>query len=222
MALTIAIDGPVGAGKSVIAKKLAAALGIAYLDTGATYRALALKVLRLGLDPYDANAVEALADRTLVSVRHIHGVQHTFLDDEDISNLIRTPEVSAAASAISMVKGVRKQMVALQQRYAAEMDIVLDGRDIGTRVLPNATYKFFLDAKPEERAKRRFKELVAKGANPDYQTVLSDLLARDKQDCERAVDPLKHAEDAIEIDTTKLLEKEVLQKLIEIVKVGSN
>ncbi len=221
MALIIAIDGPVGAGKSVIARKLATALGIAYLDTGATYRALGLKAIRLRIDPYDTVAVESLADQTVVSVHHVNGIQHTFLDCEDVSGLIRTPEVSAAASAISMAGGVRGHMAALQRQYAAETDMVLDGRDIGTRVLPNATYKFFLNAKPEERARRRFEELKTKGANPNYASVLSDLLARDKQDSERANDPLRKAEDAVEIDTTSLSEEAVLNKLIEIVKAES-
>ncbi len=218
MALTIAIDGPVGAGKSSNAKALARALGILYLDTGAMYRALGLKALREGVDPLDEHAAEELSDRTHIDVRLESGEQHTFLDGEDVTDFIRTPEVSAAASAISKAWGVRWHMVRLQQQYARSSDMVLDGRDIGTRVLPNATFKFFLTASAEERAQRRFAELSARGAVCTYEEVLHDLIARDKQDSERPVDPLRRAEDAYEIDTTGISPEDVLQILMSIIK----
>ncbi len=220
MALTIAIDGPVGAGKSSIAKGLAKALDIAYLDTGATYRALGLKAIREGIDPRDEPAAGALAERTEVSVRHVDGEQSTFLDGENVTDKIRTPEVSAAASAISTVRAVRERMVALQRDYAKKTDMVLDGRDIGTRVLPDATFKFFLNATPEERARRRHAEMLAKGEQADYESVLRDLTARDRQDMGRAVDPLRCADGAREIDTTGMTEREVLDALIQVVGEG--
>jgi cytidylate kinase len=214
MPLTIAIDGPGGAGKSTIAKALAEALGILHLDTGAMYRALGLKALRAGIDPQDAAAVEALCAQTEIAVALGETGQRTLLDGEDVTLLIRTPAVSAAASAASKAGGVRARMVALQQAYAQTADMVLDGRDIGTRVLPNATHKFFLIASPQVRARRRYDELRAKGVDCDYEQVLSEMIARDRQDSERAVDPLRRAADAIQIDTTQLSAAEVLAALL--------
>jgi len=221
MALTIAIDGPVGAGKSTIAHGLAEALGILHLDTGAMYRALGLKALREGVNPRDPMAAEALSEQTEISVSLSGGAQRTFLDGEDVTALIRAPEVSAAASAVSTAEGVRRRMVALQRQSVAQVDAVLDGRDIGTRVLPDATFKFYLNASPEVRAKRRFDELRAKGERCAYEDVLADLLARDTQDMGRAVDPLRRAKDAREIDTTRLSEREVLELLLKIVRGAS-
>lgn len=218
MALTIAIDGPVGAGKSSIAHSLAEALGILHLDTGAMYRALGLKALREGIDPQDAQASEALCGRTEIRVRLAGQKQRTFLDGEDVSDLIRTPQVSDAASAISKAQGVRDYMVGLQQQYAQVADMVLDGRDIGTRVLPGATHKFYLNATPEVRARRRYLENVARGIDTPYEQVLQGLMARDRQDSERAVDPLRRAEDALEIDTTDLDQEGVLALLLSILK----
>lgn len=218
MALTIAIDGPVGAGKSAVARRLAAALGILHLDTGAMYRAVGLKALRAQIDPRDTEAVEALLAQTTISVSLADGRQLTRLDGEDVTGLIRTEEVSAYASAVSTVPAVRSHMVALQQRLASQSDMVLDGRDIGTRVLPNATFKFFLTAKPEARAERRYMELKAKKQTTSYEQVLADLLARDKQDCERAVDPLRPAQDARMVDTTSLNEDEVVSLLFNAVR----
>lgn len=222
MPRTIAIDGPVGAGKSTIAKALANALGILYLDTGAMYRAFALKSLRHGIPPHDAAALAALAERTLVGVKQVDGAQYTYLDGEDVTGLLRTPEVSAAASAISMNPVVRQKMVALQRQCADREDMVLDGRDIGTRVLPNATFKFFLNALPEERAKRRYLELTAQGVACTYHRVLEEMMARDKQDSERAVDPLRRAEDAVEIDTTDMNLRQVVELLLSIIQEDGN
>jgi len=219
-ALTIAIDGPVGAGKSTIAKGLAEALGILHLDTGAMYRALALKALREGVDPHDAAASEALCGRTQISAMPMGGGQRTYLDGVDVSDEIRTPEVSAAASAISKARGVRARMVSLQQRCAAQAGMVLDGRDIGTRVLPTAAFKFFLNAPAEVRAMRRYDEMRAKGVDCDYEQVLADLTARDAQDSGREVDPLRRADDALEIDTANLTQDEVVAALLRVIEEG--
>jgi len=218
MPRTIAIDGPVGAGKTTIAKNLAESLGIQYLDTGAMYRAVALKAIREKISPYDADAVRHMLQKTEVSVRWKNGSQHTLLDGEDISERIRTPEISKAGSAVSTHAFVREKMVALQRECARRTDMVLDGRDIGTRVLPGAAFKFFLNASPEMRAKRRYEELTARGVDCDYQQIYDDLMARDLQDTRRAVDPLRRAEDAIEIDTTDLDLSGVLRKLLSVIE----
>lgn len=218
MALTIAIDGPVGAGKSTIASMLAHSLGILHLDTGAMYRALALKALREDVDPRDAGAAEALCARTDIRVGLNNGGQRTFLDGEDVTGLIRTPEVSAAASAISLAAGVRRDMVLRQRRCAQQADMVVDGRDIGTRVLPDAAFKFFLTASPEIRARRRYDELRAHGVACDYAQVLRELIARDRQDTTRAVDPLRRAEDALEIDSSGMTQEQVVQTMLRVVK----
>jgi len=210
----------VGAGKSTIAKDLAEALGILYLDTGATYRALALGVLRGGISPGDRAAVEAYAADARISVRLDGGAQRTLLDGEDVTDSIRTPEVSAAASDISVYPNVRQRMVALQQRIAGDMDIVLDGRDIGTRVLPGAGFKFYLDAPEEVRARRRHLELLQKGFTKDFEDVRRELAERDAQDAGRAVDPLRQAEDAIRIDTGDMTQPQVVALLASIIREG--
>lgn len=221
MALTIAVDGPVGAGKSTVARRLAQALGILYLDTGAMYRALGLKALREGVDPDDAAAAEALCGRTEIAVTREGGTQHTWLDGEDVTGLVRAQEVGDAASTISKAAGVRACMVALQQQYAAQADMVLDGRDIGTRVLPDATYKFFLTAAPEVRAARRHAELLAKGEDMSLERVLAEVVARDAQDMGRNVDPLRRADDALEVDTADLDIDGVVETLLRIIRGGA-
>lgn len=220
MALTIAIDGPGGAGKTTFAESLARALGITYLNTGAMYRALGLKALREGVDPADQQPSEALSRRTDVTVIRQGDVQHVLLDGEDVTDLLTAEEVGTAASTISKHPGVRAVMVALQQAYAEAADMVLDGRDIGTRVLPNATFKFYLTADALTRAKRRHAQLAKKGKDTPLEVVYEDLIARDKQDSERAVDPMRCAEDAIELDTSALTEEQVLEKLLEIIQGG--
>lgn len=214
MALTIAIDGPVGAGKSTIAKRLADRLGILHLDTGAMYRALGLKALREGVDPHDAQAAEALCARTEIGVEYADGAQRTLLDGEDVTGAIRTSEVSAAASAVSKAPGVRRHMVALQQAFARTQSMVLDGRDIGTTVLPGATHKFFLSGDPQVRARRRHEENLRRGMQSSYEDVLRELVVRDRQDSERAADPMRVAEDAIVVVTTDMDEQEVLTAIL--------
>ncbi len=215
--MNIAIDGPAGAGKSTIAKLLAAKLGILYLDTGAMYRAVGLKALNTGVDIADAAAVEKMLVDTKIDVKQEGGVQHVYLDGKDVSVDIRENRVSKAASDISAVPCVRYKMVELQREIAAKCDTVLDGRDIGTFVLPNAEHKIFLTASAEERAKRRFAELKAKGSDLTFEQIKDDILKRDYNDSHRALAPLKKADDATEVDTTSMTIEEVTEKLCVII-----
>ncbi len=213
---SIAIDGPVGAGKSTVARMVAESLGFSYLDTGAMYRAMGLKMLRLGEDLQDeAVATRIMAD-TVVDVRFAEGAQRTLLDGEDVTDQLRTPEASNAASAVSKWQAVRSRLVAMQRTIAEGVDMVLDGRDIGTRVLPDATLKVFLTARPEVRARRRYDELVAKGSPVTFEQVFSDMIARDAQDAGRAIDPVRQAEDAVLVDTTAMTQPEVVQHVVEL------
>ncbi len=218
MSLNIAIDGPVGAGKSSVADAVAKRLNILHLDTGAMYRALGLTALKRAIDPRDEKAVVALCEEIRITVRHADGGQRTLADGEDVTDLIRTPEVSMAASLVSRYASVRKKMVALQQELARLTDMVLDGRDICTTVLPEATAKIFLTASPEERARRRWKEMKEKGQQASYEEVLSDLKKRDEQDMNRPVEPLRRAEDAVLVDTTDLSFDESVDAILEIVE----
>lgn len=215
--MNIAIDGPAGAGKSTIAKLLAAKLGILYLDTGAMYRAVGLKALNTGVDIADAATVEKMLVDTKIDVKQEGGVQHVYLDGKDVSVDIRENRVSKAASDISAVPCVRYKMVELQREIAAKCDTVLDGRDIGTFVLPNAEHKIFLTASAEERAKRRFAELKAKGSDLTFEQIKDDILKRDYNDSHRALAPLKKADDATEVDTTSMTIEEVTEKLCAII-----
>ena len=199
---SIAIDGPAGAGKSTVARALAKALGAMYLDTGAMYRAFGLAMLRAGVDPADVSAVAARADDVDVSVEYRDGAQHIFLGNEDVTQAIREPAVSMAASDVSAVPEVRERMVALQQRIAEGHDVIMDGRDIGTKVLPNATLKIYMTASAEERARRRCLELEQKGMPEPYEKVLAEMKERDYQDTHRAASPLRPADDAVILDTT--------------------
>ena len=218
MRLNIGIDGPVGAGKSSVADAVAARLGILHLDTGAMYRALGLTALRKGIDVQDEEAIVALCRDLGVSVAHRDDGQHTFVRGEDVTGLIRTPEVSMAASTVSRYAEVRKEMVRIQQRLAAETDMVLDGRDICTTVLPNATAKIYLTASAEERARRRFLEMQAKGLPDTYEQVLEDLRKRDDQDMNRPVEPLRQAPDAILVDSTDLDFDGTVEAILRIVE----
>ncbi len=211
---SIAIDGPVGAGKSSVASGVAKALGLLQLDTGAMYRAIGLAAVRAGIDPQDEDAASRLSEITEVSVVYTNGAQRTLLNGEDVTDLIRTPEVTMAASAVSKWRQVRQRMVALQQGIARGVDIVLDGRDIGTRVLPDATLKVFLTASPEERARRRCDEGIAKGAPVPYEAVLRDLIARDLQDSTRETDPLRQADDAVLVDSTHMTQDQVIAHIV--------
>ena len=208
--MQIAIDGPSGAGKSTIAKKLAAHYHILYLDTGAMYRTAALAALRAGIDLHDASQVKRVVDQANIEVRYEEGAQHVYLDGEDVSGKIRTEEVSKAASAVSAVSAVREKLVALQRQTAKKLGAVLDGRDIGTHVLVNADYKFFLTASAAVRAKRRTDELLARGQKAEYAEVLAAIEKRDHDDSTRAVSPLVRADDAILIDSSDMTIDEVV------------
>ncbi len=200
---SIAIDGPAGAGKSTMAKALAKALGAMYLDTGAMYRAFGLFMLRKGA-VNDAAAVAKCVEDVDIAVRFVDGAQRLYLSGEDVTDAIRVPEVSMAASTVSAVPQVRERMVALQRKIAEGQNVVMDGRDIGTKVLPNATLKIYLTASAEERARRRCKELEEKGKAEPYEQVLRDMIQRDYQDTHRAASPLQPAEDAVHVDTSDL------------------
>ncbi len=215
--MNIAIDGPAGAGKSTIAKLLAAKLGILYLDTGAMYRAVGLKALNTGVDISDAAAVEKMLADTKIDVTQENGVQHVYLDGNDVSTAIRENAVSKAASDISAVPCVRYKMVELQREIASRCDTVLDGRDIGTFVLPNAEYKIFLTASAEERAKRRYAELKAKGSTLTFEQIKDDIVKRDYNDSHRTLAPLKKADDATEVDTTAMSIDDVVGRIYAII-----
>lgn len=214
----VAIDGPAGAGKSTIARRASAALGFIYVDTGAMYRTVALYMLRAGVNLKDAAAVEAELGNVSVDICYQEDGQHVLLNGEDVSSAIRTPEVSLGASAVSAHPVVRNFLFGLQLSLAEKNNVVMDGRDIGTVVLPNAQAKIFLTASPEERARRRFLELQEKGLPDTYEEVLADVKKRDLQDSTRAVAPLKPAEDAVILDTTGYTLEESIDKLIAIVK----
>lgn len=218
MPLNIAMDGPVGAGKSSIAAEVARRLGILHLDTGAMYRAIGLTALRRGTDLKDEAACVALARDIDITVAHQEDGQHTFVNGEDVTGLIRTPEVSMAASTVSKYLGVRQGMVALQQKLAASTPMLVDGRDICLRVLPNATVKLYLTASAEERARRRWLEMNQKGAPDTYEQVLADLKKRDDQDMNRQVDPLRPTPDATIVDSTEMNFEQVVEYILAIVK----
>ena len=218
MRLNIGIDGPVGAGKSTVADAVAARLGILHLDTGAMYRGLGLTALRRGIDVQDEEKIVRLCRELKVTVGHQADGQHTFVEGEDVTGLIRTQEVGMAASTVSRYAEVRKAMVRLQQQLAAETDMLLDGRDICTTVLPNATAKIYLTATAEERARRRYLELQKKGTEESYEQVLEEVRKRDEQDMNRPVEPLRQAEDAVLVDSTEMGFDEVVETILGIVE----
>ena len=218
MPMNIAIDGPVGAGKSSISDQVAQKLGILHLDTGAMYRAFGLYALRSGVDITNEAELSALVEKVDVQVEYANGAQRTLLFGEDVSDLIRTGEVSAAASAVSKWPAVRRRMVRAQQEMAQKADMLIDGRDIGTVVLKDSPCKIFLTAKSEERARRRYVQQLAKGDNTPYEQVLRELIARDEQDMNRKTDPLRQAEDAVLVDSTELTEAETVDAIVRIVE----
>ena len=202
--ISVAIDGPSGAGKSSLAKRLAADLGFVYVDTGAMYRAIGLYAVRQRADLHDADAVAALLPQIRLDIRLQDGAQHVYLNGEDVSAAIRAEQIGMAASAVSAHGPVRAILLETQRSLAAGQNVLMDGRDIGTVVLPNATVKIFLTASAEARARRRCKELQEKGQPADYATVLADIRQRDEQDTHRAIAPLRQAADAIRIDTSEI------------------
>ncbi len=216
--MNVAIDGPAGAGKSTIARAAAKKLGFIYVDTGALYRAVGVYSLRNGLDTENPETVEGTLPHIQVELQFQDGVQHVLLNGEDVSEEIRTPQASMAASAVSAVPAVRRFLFDLQREIAAKNDCIMDGRDIGTVVLPQAEVKIFLTASPETRAMRRFKELQEKGAPDTYEAVLADLKQRDYNDSHRTVAPLKPAEDSVLVDTSALTLPQSVEKVIEVIK----
>lgn len=215
MTKTVAIDGPAGAGKSSIARRAAKALGFMYVDTGALYRAMAFHALESGVPPDAEEAVEALLPGLSVELRFLEGEQHVFVNGVDVSEHIRTPEISMGASAISALPCARAFLLELQRGFARQFDVIMDGRDIGTVVLPHATLKVFLTASPEERAMRRFLQLEER---VPYEEILADIRTRDHNDATRAIAPLKQAEDAVLVDTTGQTLEESVEQLTTLIR----
>lgn len=214
----IAIDGPAGAGKSSVAQDVARQLNATYLDTGAMYRAVGLYMMQNGVPLDDPALIAEQADRAQIDVRYENGTQHVFLNGEDVSQAIRENAVSAAASAVSAVPRVRELLVARQREMAAQTDVVMDGRDIGTRVLPDAPLKVFLTADCEVRARRRFLELQKRGKPVDFETLLEEIRQRDYNDSHRAVSPMVPAEDAVRLDSSDMTQDEVTARIVELAK----
>lgn len=214
----IAIDGPAGAGKSTIAREAAKRCGLVYIDTGAMYRAIGLAAIRAGVDPKDAEGVKGILDDVRIDISHSEKGQLIYLNGENVSEEIRLPEVSVAASDVAVIGEVRAKLLELQRALAEKCDVVMDGRDIGTFVLPNADLKIFLTASVDERAERRYRELKEKGTECSLESVKRDMEYRDKNDSQRAIAPLKAAEDSVTVDTTgKTLDEsvEIILKMIE-------
>lgn len=220
--VSVAIDGPAGAGKSTLARRLAAELGYIYVDTGAMFRTIGLYALRAGKDPKDNEAVNALLPEISLKFAFIEGEQHIYLNGEDVSTAIRTEEVGMAASAVGANPEVRAFLLGMQRDMAKTQDVLMDGRDIGTVVLPDATVKIFLTASPEARATRRWKEYQQKGVEVSYEEVLADVRQRDYQDTHRAAAPLRQADDAQLLDTSEMNFEQSLEAMKKMIveKIG--
>lgn len=216
--LVIAIDGPAGAGKSTVARSLAAHLGLAYVDSGATYRAAALKVLEAGASPGDPEAVVRLMAHTRIQFLAGENDWRVLLDGRDVTGLIRTPEVTLAAAQVSCWQEVREKMVAMQRDLAADPGVVMEGRDIGTVVFPDAPIKVFLEADPEERARRRLHQEQADGRRASLKQTADEIRRRDQLDAERKISPLVAAPDAIRIDSTRLTAQQVVGRILELAR----
>lgn len=215
--MQIAIDGPAGVGKSTLAKALADHYGFIYLDTGAMYRGVALMAQRNGVPAEEGAAMETLLAGLAMHFQMLDGKKYLFNHEENIEAAIRQPEISKIVSDYAKLASVRAAMTRQQQRIAAETSVIMDGRDIGTVVLPNADYKFFLVASPQERARRRYLEMESKGVHQDYDELVADIIRRDRLDSTREIAPLCQAEDAILVNTDNLNKKEVLEKIIGII-----
>lgn len=215
--ISIAIDGPAAAGKSTVAKNLAAKLSIVYIDTGAMYRALTYKALQNQVDIHKEDEIAALLDKTIIRLYHREDGQRVLLDDEDVTEAVRSEKVSNAVSYVASHQKVREHMVKEQQNLANNISVIMDGRDIGTHVLPNAEVKIYLIASVVERAERRHKENLAKGEPSDLNELIEDIRNRDERDMTREISPLVKADDAISIDTTSMSIDEVMEKILHIV-----
>ncbi len=218
MGYNIAIDGPAGAGKSTIAKLVAKELSFIYVDTGAMYRGMAYACLKAGVDVEDEEAVSKKCQESTIEICYEEGEQIVLLNGENVNGYIRTPEVSAATSKIAVYSGVRARLLDLQKDLAKKQDVVMDGRDIGTIVLPQADLKIFLTASSAERARRRTKELLEKGQEADFEQIKKEIEERDQRDSNRKVSPLKQAEDAIFLDSSDLTIMEVVEKILSLKK----
>ena len=216
--MKIALDGPAGAGKSTVAKAIAKQLNITYLDTGAMYRTVAVFMLSKGIEPEQADKVEQELENVKIEIKYEDGIQKMFLCGEDVSQKIRENHISGYASRFSAIPAVRVFLVRMQQELANKYDCILDGRDIGTCVLPDAEYKFFLTADSAERARRRTKELIEKGVEADFDKIKAEIEKRDYDDSHRAVSPLKQADDALLVDSTNMNADEVVEFIISKVK----
>ena len=214
--MNIAIDGPAGAGKSTIARLAANELGFIYVDTGAMYRAIALYLLDNGTDIYNETALKAALDNIHINIVYESGVQHVFLDLQDVSTEIRSEKVGNMASTSSALAPVRAKLLDLQRDIASKNDVIMDGRDIGTNILPNAELKIYLTASVDVRAERRFKELKIHGENPDLETIKKGIEQRDYQDMNREIAPLKQAEDAVLIDSSDMSIEEVVDEIVRL------
>ncbi len=223
MSIAIAIDGPAGAGKSTISKAAAKRLGFIYIDTGALYRTVGLAATRAGVEPKEGKEVDKLLSQITVELTfNDKGEQVVLLNKEDVSGLIRTPEASMMASAISAVPSVRAFLLDLQRDIAKTNNVIMDGRDIGTVILPDAEVKIFLTASPEARAKRRYDELIEKGMDVKYEDILQDVITRDYNDSHREIAPLKQADDAVLADTTEVDLEGSIELIINIIKEKTN
>ncbi len=217
--VSVAIDGPSGAGKSTLARKAAAMLGYLYVDTGAIYRTVALSAVRAGIDPADAQGLVPTLEQLDIRLEYAaDGLQHMYLNGEDVSEAIRVHEISQHASTVSAIPQVRAFLLELQRDLARNNNVIMDGRDIGTVVLPDAQVKIFLTASPESRARRRHLELQQRGQDTDFDTVLKDIIKRDEQDTNRPIAPLRQAEDAVLLDTTHLNLEQSLQAILDTIK----
>ena len=218
MSKSIAIDGPAGAGKSTIAKKVAKSLGFIYVDTGAMYRAMALYMIKNGIEASDSEKISATCKSADITIRHENGEQVVYLCGENVNGLIRTEEVGNMASASSVNGDVRAKLVELQQKMAETTDVVMDGRDIGTVVLPGADLKVYLTASSRVRAERRYKELTAKGTQCDFDEIEKDIIDRDYRDMHRENSPLRQAEDAVLVDSSDMTIDEVADRILDLYK----
>lgn len=216
--IAVAIDGPAGAGKSTIARAAAAQLGFVYVDTGALYRTIGLAVCRRGIDGTDVPGILAALPEIQVGLTYRDGAQHVLLDGEDVSDAIRTPQISTYASQVSSVPEVRAYLLDLQRDLARRQSVIMDGRDIGTVILPDAKVKIFLTASPEKRAARRCAELREKGQDVTVEGILTDMERRDALDASRAVAPLKQAEDAVLVDTSDLTLKQSIEAVLTVIR----
>ena len=218
MSYNIAIDGPAGAGKSTIAKRVSAELSFIYVDTGAMYRAIALYLLKNAIQPEDLDSVKHALGEIEIAIRYVDGEQHVLLNGEDVSHQIRTEEVGNMASKSSALPCVREKLLELQQKLAREHDVVMDGRDIGTNILPDAKLKIYLTASVNTRANRRYKELVEKGTDCDLEEIKKDIEQRDYQDMHRETAPLRQAADAVYLDSSDLSIDQVVEKIKSLAK----